>query len=80
MSAKKKFLVNVLHASCLSSLQNLKGFYGSVCLSLFLSMIVVCAGDYVLTSALRDRRFKPITLREIPQLKCHVSLLHSYEV
>ncbi|PHJ16084.1 duf51 family protein [Cystoisospora suis] len=36
-------------------------------------------GDYVLTSALRDRRFKPITLREVPHLKCHVSLLHSYE-
>ncbi|CBZ51940.1 Similar to uniprot/Q12012 Saccharomyces cerevisiae YOR289w, related [Neospora caninum Liverpool] len=36
-------------------------------------------GDYVITSALRDRRFKPISLREVPQLKCHVSLLHSYE-
>nr|PIM02612.1 DUF51 family protein [Toxoplasma gondii COUG] len=36
-------------------------------------------GEYVLTSALRDRRFKPISLREVPRLKCHVSLLHSYE-
>lgn len=30
-------------------------------------------------SALRDRRFDPITLAEVPSLRCTVSLLHSFE-
>lgn len=36
--------------------------------------------DYALTSALRDRRFAPIEARELPQLKCTVSLLSGFEV
>ncbi|KAI7841020.1 hypothetical protein COHA_005248 [Chlorella ohadii] len=35
--------------------------------------------DYALTSALRDRRFAPIEARELPQLKCTVSLLSGFE-
>ena len=30
-------------------------------------------------SALRDRRFAPIEARELPQLKCTVSLLSGFE-
>ncbi|PFH36396.1 DUF51 family protein [Besnoitia besnoiti] len=61
--------------SCFSRREaDLRGCIGS------LSPIpILDVGDYVLTSALRDRRFKPISLKEVPQLKCHVSLLHSYE-
>lgn len=35
---------------------------------------------YALISALKDRRFSPITLREIPKLTCAVSLLTDFEV
>ncbi|KAL8090224.1 uncharacterized protein At2g38710 [Apium graveolens] len=35
--------------------------------------------DYALTSALRDRRFPPIQLKELPSLECTVSLLTNYE-
>ncbi|KAL1827939.1 hypothetical protein DCAR_0207149 [Daucus carota subsp. sativus] len=35
--------------------------------------------DYALTSALRDRRFPPIQLKELPNLECTVSLLTNYE-
>ncbi|KAL8438541.1 hypothetical protein Efla_006201 [Eimeria flavescens] len=35
--------------------------------------------DYALISAFEDSRFLPVTLKEIPDLKCHVSLLHSFE-
>lgn len=35
--------------------------------------------DYALTSALRDRRFDPVTMLELPHLHCTVSLLHSFE-
>ena len=36
--------------------------------------------DYALTSALNDRRFSPIDVRELPQLHCTVSLLTNFEV
>ncbi|KAJ7284220.1 hypothetical protein O6H91_01G086900 [Diphasiastrum complanatum] len=36
--------------------------------------------DYALTSALRDRRFPPIQVKEIPYLECTVSLLTNYEL
>lgn len=32
-----------------------------------------------LTSALRDRRFAPVSRDELPRLRCTVSLLHQYE-
>ena len=35
--------------------------------------------EYALTSALRDRRFSPITADEVPRLSCHVSLLTDFE-
>ncbi|RZB86913.1 hypothetical protein D0Y65_026848 [Glycine soja] len=35
--------------------------------------------DYALTSALRDRRFPPIQVNELPLLECTVSLLTDYE-
>ncbi|KAI7903650.1 AMMECR1 domain-containing protein [Cokeromyces recurvatus] len=35
---------------------------------------------YALISALRDQRFKPITLSEIPSLTCAVSLLTNFEI
>lgn len=35
--------------------------------------------DYALTSALRDRRFSPIEARELPALRCTVSLLSAFE-
>ena len=36
--------------------------------------------DYALTSALKDRRFSPIDVRELPHLHCTVSLLTNFEV
>jgi len=36
-------------------------------------------GEYALTSALKDRRFRPITAEEISQLRVAVSLLVNYE-
>lgn len=33
-----------------------------------------------MNSALQDRRFRPITLKEIPHLTCAVSLLTNFEV
>ncbi|KAJ1949080.1 hypothetical protein FBU59_001304 [Linderina macrospora] len=35
--------------------------------------------EYALTSAISDTRFNPITLRELPQLTCSVSLLTDFE-
>nr|ACU13477.1 unknown [Glycine max] len=35
--------------------------------------------DYALTNALRDRRFPPIQVNELPLLECTVSLLTDYE-
>eukprot|EP01104_Vermistella_antarctica_P009456 TRINITY_DN2437_c0_g1_i1.p1 TRINITY_DN2437_c0_g1~~TRINITY_DN2437_c0_g1_i1.p1 ORF type:complete len:117 (+),score=18.01 TRINITY_DN2437_c0_g1_i1:350-700(+) len=35
--------------------------------------------EYALTSALRDRRFNPITKHEVPRLHCAVSLLTDFE-
>lgn len=35
--------------------------------------------DYTLTSALRDHRFSPIKLKELPSLQCKVSLLARFE-
>ncbi|KAI9278530.1 DUF51 family protein [Phascolomyces articulosus] len=35
--------------------------------------------QYALTSGLQDRRFNPISLREVPRLSCGVSLLTSFE-
>ncbi|KAI9495637.1 ammecr1 protein [Zychaea mexicana] len=35
--------------------------------------------QYALASALQDRRFNPITLREVPRLECGVSLLTNFE-
>ncbi|KAI9480844.1 MAG: AMMECR1 domain-containing protein [Benjaminiella poitrasii] len=35
---------------------------------------------YALISALRDQRFKPITLSEVPSLTCAVSLLTNFEI
>lgn len=34
---------------------------------------------YTLTSALKDSRFDPISLKEVPNLKCSVSLLVNFE-
>ena len=41
--------------------------------------LITSVGDYALTSALRDRRFQPITPQEIPSLRVSVSLLVQYE-
>ena len=38
-----------------------------------------CFRNYALTSALRDRRFAPITQHELPDLKCTVQLLGCFE-
>ena len=38
-----------------------------------------CIGEYALLSALRDQRFRPIQLAELPQLRVSVSLLVQYE-
>ncbi|KAK9841822.1 hypothetical protein WJX81_005232 [Elliptochloris bilobata] len=35
--------------------------------------------DYTLTSALRDKRFPPIAAKELPALRCTVSLLCAFE-
>jgi len=36
--------------------------------------------DYAIISALKDRRFSPIQLKELPKLECGVSLLTDFEV
>ena len=36
-------------------------------------------GEYAITSSMRDRRFNPVELNEIPNLRCSVSLLTDYE-
>jgi AMME syndrome candidate gene 1 protein len=41
--------------------------------------LIKSVGDYALTSALRDRRFQPVTAPEIPSLRVAVSLLVQYE-
>jgi uncharacterized protein (TIGR00296 family) len=41
--------------------------------------VVSLYSSLLLYSALKDRRFDPITLSELPQLRCTVSLLHSFE-
>ena len=35
--------------------------------------------DYALTAALRDSRFKPVQLNEVPGLSCTISLLTDFE-
>ena len=42
-------------------------------------LLVDAVGEYALISALKDRRFRPITLQEIPRLRVSVSLLVQYE-
>lgn len=41
--------------------------------------LITSVGDYALTSALKDRRFQPVTPQEIPSLRVAVSLLVQYE-
>lgn len=41
--------------------------------------LVASIGDYALLSALRDKRFHPVTLAELPALRVAVSLLVEYE-
>ncbi|CAB9496542.1 AMME syndrome candidate gene 1 protein homolog [Seminavis robusta] len=54
----------------------LRGCIGSLTPKPLLTSI----GDYALNSALRDRRFHPVTASEVPQLRVAVSLLVKYEV
>ena len=42
-------------------------------------LLVTSVGEYALISALRDRRFNPIALSELPALRVSVSLLVNYE-
>lgn len=35
--------------------------------------------EYALTSALKDSRFQPIIIEELPKLECGVSLLTNFE-
>lgn len=35
--------------------------------------------EYALTSSIRDSRFQPVSLEEIPKLECGVSLLTNFE-
>ena len=53
---------------------NLRGCIGSLS-ELPLSSLE----DYALRASLEDSRFAPISLAEVPQLVCHVSILHSFE-
>lgn len=50
--------------------------WGAGCLS---PLPITSLKDYALTSALKDRRFSPIDVRELPQLHCAVSLLTEFE-
>lgn len=43
-------------------------------------LLVPSVGEYALTSAFRDRRFKPIGLSEVSSLRVAVSLLVTYEI
>jgi uncharacterized protein (TIGR00296 family) len=42
-------------------------------------LLATSVGEYAITSALRDRRFHPITISEISSLRVSVSLLVNYE-
>lgn len=64
------------------------GIFEDVLDVLFLSnyqrfLIMLKKGDgfvlFFIVSAFGDYRFKPMSLSEIPRLKCSVSLLHSFE-
>jgi uncharacterized protein (TIGR00296 family) len=55
---------------------NLRGCIGT----LSPRLIVTSVGEYALISALRDRRFNPVQLSELPSLRVSVSLLVQYEV
>jgi uncharacterized protein (TIGR00296 family) len=43
-------------------------------------LLATSVGEYALISALKDRRFNPIVLAELPELRVAVSLLVKYEV
>lgn len=43
-------------------------------------LLATSVGEYALISALKDRRFNPIVLAEVPELRVAVSLLVKYEV
>jgi uncharacterized protein (TIGR00296 family) len=43
-------------------------------------LLATSVGEYALISALKDRRFDPIVLAELPELRVAVSLLVNYEV
>ncbi|KAG0165280.1 AMME chromosomal region protein 1-like [Apophysomyces sp. BC1034] len=50
------------------------------CIGNFNAMPIVSGlKQYALTSAFQDRRFNPITVRELPHLTCAVSLLTEFE-
>eukprot|EP00743_Colponemidia_sp_Colp-15_P002314 GILK01002509.1.p1 GENE.GILK01002509.1~~GILK01002509.1.p1 ORF type:complete len:242 (-),score=39.16 GILK01002509.1:189-914(-) len=49
------------------------------CIGTFSALPLTGLKEYALTSALRDRRFSPITAREVPFLHCGVSLLTCFE-
>jgi uncharacterized protein (TIGR00296 family) len=42
-------------------------------------VLSTAVGDYAIMSALRDRRFRPVTLQEVSSLRVSVSLLVQYE-
>ena len=49
------------------------------CIGCLKPLLLSSIRDYALTSALRDRRFPPIELRELPSLHCTVQLLGGFE-
>ena len=53
---------------------NLRGCIGSLS-ELPLSRLT----DYAIRSSQQDSRFHPIRMHELPNLACHVSILHSFE-
>ena len=36
--------------------------------------------NYSLVAALKDSRFQPVTIQEVPKLRCEISLLSNFEV
>jgi AMME syndrome candidate gene 1 protein len=62
--------------SSMSSHWHLRGCIGT----LGPRLLVDAIGEYALISALKDRRFDPITIQEVPFLRVSVSLLVQYEV
>jgi AMME syndrome candidate gene 1 protein len=60
-------------------IQTRRGYDLRGCIGCLSPIPLLRVGEYAITSSMKDRRFQPIALAEIPCLRCCVSLLTAYE-